>query len=66
MVPEDGVTDDLNCRQASKLISLAQERPLADDERAALKHHLDECLMCTTFEEQLLFLRRAMERFRAG
>ena len=64
MVPEDD--DDLNCRQASRLLSLAQERPLAESERVALSRHLDECLMCRTFEEQLLFLRQAMERFKGG
>lgn len=66
MAPEGDLDDDLNCRQASRLISLAQERPLADPERVALKHHLDECLMCRTFEEQLLFLHKAMGRLRSG
>ena len=58
--------EDLNCRQASRLLSLACERPLAADELRALKMHLDECLMCTNFEAQLKFLHRAASEFREG
>jgi hypothetical protein len=58
--------DDLNCRQASRLLSLACERPLAADELRALKMHLDECLMCTNFEQQLKFLHKAASAFRTG
>ena len=65
MAPEHD-DDDLNCRQASRLLSLAQERPLEEAERQALRHHLDECLMCRNFEQQLDFLRKAMGRFRTG
>ena len=36
---------DLNCRNASRLLSLACERPLEAEELLALKRHLDECLM---------------------
>jgi hypothetical protein len=58
--------DDLNCRQASRLLSLACERPLAAEELRALKVHLDECLMCTNFEQQLSFLHKAARVFREG
>ena len=58
--------DDLNCRQASRLLSLACERPLDANEIRALKMHLDECLMCTNFETQLRFLHKASEVFRTG
>ena len=58
--------DDLNCRQASRLLSLACERPLAADELRALKMHLDECLMCTNFAQQLKFLHKAASAFRTG
>ena len=58
--------DDLNCRQASRLLSLACERPLGADELRALKMHLDECLMCTNFEAQLSFMHRAAKVFREG
>jgi len=58
--------DDLNCRQASRLLSLACERPLDANELRALKVHLDECLMCTNLEAQLRFLHKAAEVFRNG
>ena len=58
--------EDLSCRQASRLLSLACERPLGADELRALKVHLDECLMCTNFEQQLNFLHKAASVFRSG
>lgn len=57
---------DLNCRNASLLLSLACERPLTADELRSLKMHLEECLMCTNFEQQLKFLHRASQVFRTG
>ena len=58
--------EDLNCRRASFLLSLACERPLSAHEVRALKVHLDECLMCTNFEAQLKFLHKASGMFRDG
>jgi hypothetical protein len=58
--------EDLSCRKASGLLSLACERPLEAKELIALKMHLDECLMCTNFEQQLKFLHRCSEAFREG
>jgi len=58
--------EDLNCRRASFLLSLACERPLSADEVRALKAHLDECLMCTNFEQQLRFLHDCSKKFRTG
>jgi hypothetical protein len=58
--------EDLNCRHASRLLSLACERPLDANELRALKVHLEECLMCTNFETQLRFLHQASEVFRKG
>jgi hypothetical protein len=58
--------EDLNCRQASRLLSLSCERSLDANELRALKMHLDECLMCTNFEAQLKFLHKAASQFRAG
>jgi len=52
----------LDCRQASRLLSLACERPLDEAERQALRRHLDACLMCRNFESQLEFLRTAARR----
>ena len=58
--------EDLSCRKASFLLSLACERPLVADEVRALKMHLDECLMCTNFEQQLKFMHKCAEVFREG
>lgn len=58
--------EDLSCRKASALLSLACERSLSADEVRALKLHLDECLMCTNFEQQLQFLHKAASVFRSG
>lgn len=54
--------EDLSCRKASMLLSLACDRPLEPAELAALRRHLDECLMCRNFESQLAFLRKASRR----
>jgi len=58
--------EDLSCRKASSLLSLACERPLDATELRALKVHLDECLMCTNFEQQLRFLHDCSKKFRTG
>jgi hypothetical protein len=59
----DGKVD---CRNASKLLSLACERTLDVGEREALDRHLRACLGCRNFEEQLAFLSKAAKRFRSG
>ena len=58
--------EDLNCRKASRLLSLAYERALDAAELAALRRHLDVCLMCRNFEGQLRFLHEAARRYREG
>lgn len=58
--------DDLDCRHASRLLSLACERPLDASELRALQTHLNECLMCTNFEAQLRFLHKASRMFSEG
>ena len=58
--------EDVNCRKASRLLSVACERPLEAKELQALKKHLDKCLMCRNFEAQLRFLHKASEMFRNG
>lgn len=60
------MADDLDCRRASRLLSLAFERTLTQDEVEALRRHLDQCRMCRNFEAQLKFLHKAAERFRSG
>jgi hypothetical protein len=56
--------DDVNCREASKLLSVAYERRLSADELAALQRHLDHCFMCRNFDSQLRFLHAASQRYR--
>jgi len=58
------VQDDVNCRAASKLLSVAYERKLSAGELDALQRHLDECLMCRNFDSQLRFLHNASQRYR--
>ena len=57
--------DDVNCRAASRLLSVAYERKLSAEELAALTRHLDECLMCRNFDSQLKFLHSASQRYRS-
>lgn len=61
-----GAENDLDCRKASRLLSLACERSLEAEELHALKRHLDACLKCRNFEAQLGFLREAASRYRKG
>ena len=58
--------DNVNCRQASRLLSVAYDRDLNATESGALQYHLGRCLMCRNFDSQLKFLRKASERFRSG
>ena len=57
---------DLDCRRASRVLSLAYERALSTAELRALRRHLQKCLMCSNFEAQLRFLDEASGRFRDG
>ena len=58
-----GAEDDVDCRNASRLLSLACERPLEAPELRALRRHLDACLMCRNFDKQLQFLRKAARTY---
>jgi len=53
-----------SCREASRLLSLAYERPLGPEELEALQRHLDRCLMCRNFDSQLRFLHQASKVYR--
>lgn len=57
---------NLDCRNASRVLSLSYERPLSAAELRALQRHLARCLMCENFESQLRFLHQAARRFRDG
>lgn len=58
--------DEVSCREASKLLSVAYERSLTPAELEALQRHLDECFMCRNFDSQLRFLHAASTRYRGN
>ncbi len=58
------MADSVNCREASRLLSIAYERRLTADELQSLQGHLDQCFMCRNFDSQLKFLHQASEKFR--
>jgi hypothetical protein len=58
------VTETVDCRAASQLLSVAYERRLMAAERVALQGHLDKCFMCRNFDSQLRFLHNASQRYR--
>ncbi len=47
----------MNCKQATRMLSDAQERPLNLTERGALKLHLMMCTGCRNFGDQMQSLR---------
>ena len=53
----------LNCKEASRVISLGldQDMPLA--ERTALRLHLAVCDACNALKSQFTFLRRALSSY---
>jgi hypothetical protein len=53
---------NLSCKEASRLMSQAEDRELSAGERAALKLHLGVCKACRIAAEQFQDLRRAMRR----
>ena len=52
----------LSCKEATRLMSQAEDRELAAGERAALKLHLGICKACRSASEQMQHLRRALRR----
>jgi len=54
----------VNCREASRLLSQAQEKRLARRERMRLWFHIRRCVACQRYQRQLAFLRAAGRRFR--
>jgi len=50
----------LSCKEATRLMSQAQDRDLAAGERAALTLHLGICKACRLALEQLRQVRRAL------
>jgi len=56
------LTHVISCKEASRLLSQAQDRRLGWVERLKLRGHLALCDFCTRFEQQLKFMREAMRR----
>jgi len=55
----------VSCKDASRLLSQAEERPMSAWERMRVQWHLAVCAMCRAFERQLAFMREAMRRYRS-
>jgi hypothetical protein len=53
---------NISCKEASRLLSQAQDRELSLGERIRLRIHLAICRGCRAFSAQLAFLRRAVRR----
>ena len=56
----------LSCKDATHLLSDAQDRKLALAERLQLKMHLAVCVGCTRYKQQIAFIRRACREFIAA
>ena len=52
-----------SCREASEVLSLAQDRPLTVREKLVLYVHLPLCQGCRNFKAQLGFMRRAVREY---
>jgi hypothetical protein len=53
----------VNCRQAARLMSDAQDRPLSLRDSLKLRLHLHWCVACTRYQQQVGFLRKALRRY---
>lgn len=56
----------MNCREATRLLSDAQERALSLTERAALQMHVMLCSGCSHFKQQMDSLRTMMRAYAKG
>ncbi|MDO6806585.1 zf-HC2 domain-containing protein, partial [Wenyingzhuangia sp. 1_MG-2023] len=56
----------MNCREATRLMSEAQERKLSLGETAELKIHTMICAGCKNFGQQMQSLRGMMRSFAQG
>jgi hypothetical protein len=52
----------IDCKEASRLLSLAMDERLPFWQRAKLRLHLAICDACTNFSRNLRLLRRAVAR----
>jgi hypothetical protein len=58
------ITHVISCKEASRLLSQRQDRPLGFWERLKLRAHLALCDVCTRFSKQLEFMRAALHVYR--
>lgn len=56
----------LKCKEATHLMSEAQDRKLSFAERAGLTMHLALCNGCRNFRRQMGFLREICRRYVSG
>ena len=56
------LTHVISCKEATRLLSQAEDRRLGPVERLKLRAHLALCDFCTRFAAQLRFMREAMRR----
>lgn len=54
------------CKEATRLLSQAEERKLSSFDRVRLHFHLALCDPCVQFKAQLVLLRAAFTRYRSG
>jgi len=55
----------VSCKDVSRLLSQAEERPMTAWERLRVTWHLAVCSMCRAFERQLALMREAIRRYRS-
>jgi hypothetical protein len=55
----------LSCKDVSRLLSQAEERPMSAWDRLRVNWHLAVCRMCRAFDRQLATMREAMRRYRS-
>jgi hypothetical protein len=58
------LTHMLSCKDATRLMSQAEDRRLSYGERVKLRLHLMACIACTRFSRQLAVMREALSRYR--
>lgn len=56
------LTHVISCKEASLLLSQAEDRRLGPLERLKLRAHLSLCDFCTRFADQLRFMREALRK----
>lgn len=56
------MTPELDCKEVSRLISEGHDRTLPPEQRERLRQHFVICQTCRTVDEQMAFLRLAMQR----